>query len=160
MTCPACGTQNPSGARFCNNCGTDETQTRLAFQQEVTYAEGRVFLAVQQPAEAHEAGRVLSALVARTGTGHWRVLALQVQADALMAMGRLEDAHALYSEAAEEAERQGGLPRLWRALAGLAEASQSMGKPDQAAAHAARARVTVDRLAGTVPDERLRAGFL
>ncbi len=65
-----------------------------------------------------------------------------------------------YVAAADEAERLGRMPVLWHALAGLAEAQRSMGKSDQAAECAGRARQIIERLAATVPDERLRATFL
>ncbi len=137
-----------------------ETQTLLAFPQEVTYAEGQVFLARGQAAEARGAGQALAELVADTGTVHWHILALLLQGDAAMAQGEHEPALRLYRAAAEEAEVLARLPALWRALTGVAEAHRARGVEGEAQAAAARARDVIDRLAATVPDERLRAVFL
>jgi hypothetical protein len=112
---------------------------RLDDQLEVIHAEGRV---------------------AATGARHYRVPALLLAADAMFALGGAEAAAQAYGVAAGEAERMGRPPALWRALAGLAEAQRVLGRPQESAASARRARETIDRLATTVPDERLRAVFL
>jgi len=137
-----------------------ETQSLLDFDQTVTHAEGRVLLMLGRAADALAAADRLSALVAGTGTLHWRVPSLLLGADAAAALGETRAAASGYERAVEEAERAGLLPALWRALAGLAETERSLGDPVGAAASAARAREVIERLAATVPDERLRAVFL
>ena len=137
-----------------------ETQARMDFPQEVMHAEGRVLLTLGNAADALDRARALSNMVAATGTLHWRVPALLLWADATTALGDPEAAVPKYVEAAEEAERLGRLPARWRALAGLAEAQRALGRSDDAAASARRAREIIDRLAATVPDERLLAIFL
>ncbi len=137
-----------------------ETQSLLDFDQTVTHAEGRVLLMLGRAADALAAADRLSALVAGTGTLHWRVPSLLLGADAAAALGETRAAASGYKRAVEEAERAGLLPALWRALAGLAETERSLGDPVGAAASAARAREVIERLAATVPDERLRAVFL
>jgi tetratricopeptide (TPR) repeat protein len=131
------------------------------FPQEVAYAEARVALAGGRPTEAVQAARRLVDIAEATGTiRHWRVPALLVQAEAALALGDAPSAVAAYHAAAEEAERVGRRPALWRAHAGLADAYRALGQSDAAAASAQRARDIIDRLAATIPDERLRAAFL
>ncbi len=106
------------------------------------------------------AARTLVEMTGGTGTLHWRVPALLLLADASAALPDLTAAVSSYEAAAQEAERLGRTPVLWRALAGLAEILRALGQPDEATTKAQRAREIVDHLAATVPDERLRATFL
>ncbi len=137
-----------------------EGPNRADFLQEVTHAEGRVLLALGRTAEARDTATILSEMVAATGTLHWRVSALLLRADATLALGDAEGAAPAYAAAAEEAERQGRPPALWRALAGLAEMQRMLGQVQESVASAGRAREIIERLAASVPDERLRAAFL
>lgn len=133
---------------------------RIDFQLEVIHAEGRVLLALGQAMAARDAATALAERVAATGAWHYRIPALLLSADATAAMGDAETAAQAYREATEEAERMGRTPALWRALAGLAETQRMLGHAQESAASAGRARAILDRLAATVPDERLRAVFL
>jgi tetratricopeptide (TPR) repeat protein len=133
---------------------------RLDHQMEVAYAEGRVLVTLGQAAAARDAATALAEKVAATGARHYRVPALLLAADAMFAPGDAGAAAQSYLVAAEEAERMGRAPALWRALAGLAEAQRVLGRPQESEASAGRARGIIDRLAATVPDERLRAVFL
>ena len=136
------------------------SQTRVDFPEDVTHAEGQVLLAQGKTAEAATAGRGLLEMVEASWNLHWRVPALLLIADSAVSLGDWKEAAQTYAQAAEEADRLGRLPALWRALAGLAEAQRALRQPDAAAASARRAREIIDRLAATVPDERLRATFL
>jgi tetratricopeptide (TPR) repeat protein len=138
----------------------NESQSRFDYPEQVTHAEGRVLLAMGRPAEARTAAKILLGLIDETGIVLWRVPALQLWADAASALGDHDAAIPSYLAAAEEAERMGRVPALWRTLAGLAEAQKALGRAAEAATCAVRAREIVDRLAATVPDERLRALFL
>jgi len=133
---------------------------RLDDQLEVIHAEGRVLVTLGQAAAARDAATALAERVAATGAGHYRVPALLLSADATAALGDVEAAAQSYGVAAQEAERMGRTPALWRALAGLAEVQRVLGRSQESAASARRAREIIDRLAATVPDERLRAIFL
>lgn len=137
-----------------------EKEGRMDFPQEIAYASGRVHLAAGEPAGALSAARELFTIVEATGTLHWWAPGLLLEADALMALGEHQTALRRYEEAVTASERLGRLPILWRALGGLAEAQRALGRPEDAAASASRAREVVERLAATVPDERLRAVFL
>ncbi len=138
----------------------EDTETRLDFLQEISALEGMVHLLLARPEQAANAAQELTRLIDATGTLHWRVPALLLEADAAAALGDHGVALRRYGQAAEEAERTGRLPALWRAHAGLAEVHRRQGRPADAAASAGRAREIIDRLAATVPDERLRAVFL
>jgi len=136
------------------------SQTRVDFPEDVAHAVGVVLLGQGKPAEAANAGRALLEMVEASGNAHWTTPALLLIADAAAALGNWEDARQNYARAVEDAEDRGHTPALWRALAGLAEAQRSMGQVEAAAASARRAREIIERLAATVPDERLRATFL
>jgi len=133
---------------------------RIDSAQEVAHGEGLVMLAAGRPAEARVAAQALADLAKTAGTPHWRVPALFLEAEATGALHDGATAVPLYLEAAAEAERTDQLPGLWRALAGLAEVQQALGRDAEAASAARRAREIIDRLAASVPDERLRAVFL
>ena len=137
-----------------------EGQTRMDFPEEATHVEGRVFLVLGQAARALDSARRLFQMVVANGTLHWRVPALLLSADATASLGELVTAASTYRAAAEEAERSGRAPALWRALAGLAETQRALAHAQEATASAGRAREIIDRLAAAVPDERLRATFL
>ncbi len=133
---------------------------RLDYPQQVTHAEGRMLHATGRPAEARSAAERLIAMTAATGALHWRVPALLLLADAAGALGDPAAAASTYRSASDEAERLGRTPLLWRALAGLADTSRVMGHPGASRTSASRAGAVVDRLAATVPEERLRTIFL
>ncbi len=137
-----------------------QTQTHLDFDQTITHAAGKILLALGRPMEALQAADRLTDLVAGTGTLHWRVPSLLLRADAAAALGESQAALSTYRRAAEEAERAGLLPAMWRALVGRAEMQRATGDAPGATASAVRAREIIERLAATVPDERLRAVFL
>jgi class 3 adenylate cyclase/tetratricopeptide (TPR) repeat protein len=133
---------------------------RIDTAQEVAYAEGLLSLAGGRPAEALRFAQALAALGEPAAPPHWRVPALLLEAEAAAALKDRTTAISLYLQTAEEAERSGQLPLLWRALAGLAEVQRDAGTPSDAVATARRARETIERLAATLADERLRAVFL
>jgi tetratricopeptide (TPR) repeat protein len=137
-----------------------ETESCLDFQQRVPYAEARVLLAAGQHAKATETAKAVVKSAVATGRLYWRVPAMLIVGDIAASRKRWADATRAYASAAEEAERVGRAPALWRALAGLAEGQEARGLKEDAAQSAGRAREIVERLAAVVPDERLRATFL
>jgi tetratricopeptide (TPR) repeat protein len=139
----------------------DGARVTVDFAQEILHAQGRVLLAAGKAAEARHASKSLLKLADLTRTsGHWRIPALLLEADAATSMGEGEVATSIYMRTIEEATRVGRMPSLWRALAGLAEVQRMRGQPDAAASTARQAREIIDRLAASVSDERLRATFL
>lgn len=137
-----------------------EQETKMDFAQEVAHAAGRIHLAAGAPTDALGEARELQRVADEEETTHWRAPGFLLEGDALMAAGDHAPALRRYQDAVVESERLGRLPILWRALAGVAESQRALGRTADAAAAAARARELVERLAASMPDERLRAVFL
>ncbi len=136
------------------------SRVTMDFPQEITLAKGRILLAAGRAADARRVSKALVELASANRTiRHWRVPALLLDADAAAALDDGQAATSIYMEAIEEATRAGLLPSLWRALAGLAEVQRARGQHDDAAGTARQARDIIERLVGTVSDERLRATF-
>jgi hypothetical protein len=137
-----------------------ETQSREDFALEAMEAEGRMRLAQDRPAEARAIANALAEMLTAGGVEHWRAPALLLESEAAMAIGEPQAAVRLLEAVVQETEARHRLPLQWRALAGLAEAQRAIGHSSDAAAAARWARGVIERLAATVPDERLRATFL
>lgn len=139
--------------------GINRSQTRLEFLESVTLAEGQVLLAQGRVSDAATAAR--AALdAAASGARHWKMAALMLLGDCAAATGEWNEAAEHYRHAAEEASQTMSPPWRWRALAGLAEAQYAVGDRDEGTASARAGQDIIERLAATVPDERLRATFL
>ncbi len=137
----------------------ETVQTRLDFPQLITYAEGRVHLAAGEPEKARETAERLRNLAASAGTSYWTAPALLILGEAEAAVGDYEAAARAFLESATEAERRGGLPALWRALAALADTQRLLNQRDDAEETARRARGIIEQVGASVADERLRAIF-
>ena len=135
-------------------------QSAADYAHDLAHTGARVLLALGRRAEAREAAKVLLEEVAASDNQHWRTPAMLLLADATFALGDQAAAVQVYEAVVEEAQGLGRTPVLWRALAGLAEAQRALGQAEESASSARRAREIIDRLAATVPDERLRATFL
>jgi hypothetical protein len=81
------------------------------------------------------------------------------RAEALLDLGRLEEADAALAEALQGAAEHDVLPLAWRVHFQRAQLRQLQGRPE-AASEAAAARAIVHELAARVPDEALRRNFL
>lgn len=141
---------------------TLEQRGRAAdFQQEITLAEGHVMLERGAPDAAAAAADRLLRIASETGTeDRWRASALALKAHAFLKRGDPAEALRLFEDAAAEAARVDSPPLRWRALAGAAIAQQALHRSDDARHSARQAREIIDRLAATLPDERLRAALL
>jgi hypothetical protein len=78
---------------------------------------------------------------------------------ALLALGRPQDAVAAFRQAVLDAELLGHAPSLWPALEGLATAGAAAGDDGEAEAAHARARRAVEDFAARLAEER-RAALL
>ncbi len=136
------------------------TEDRLDFPCELTHTEGRVSLSCGKATDAKDKARALLEMVATSGISYWQVLALLLWADATVASNDPEAAIPRYTAGVEESTRLRRAPVLWRALAGLADAQQALGRFADAATSARSARDVIDRLADNVADARIRAVFL
>ncbi|MCP4409848.1 MAG: tetratricopeptide repeat protein [Gammaproteobacteria bacterium] len=83
----------------------------------------------------------------------------QLQAEALAAMGRQEDAGTLLLAAIENAEGTGEQFLLWRVHASWGKICRDMGRPAAAEEEFGAARSLIDALAATIADETLRENF-
>lgn len=90
---------------------------------------------------------------------YWTAPALLLLGEAKAAMGEDEAAVRAFLDSAADAERRGGLPALWRALAALAETQRRMNRHDVGGATSRRAREVIEQVGASVADERLRAIF-
>jgi class 3 adenylate cyclase/tetratricopeptide (TPR) repeat protein len=137
----------------------ERTQTRSYIPQELLYVEGRLTLARGDRAAAREAARKLAALVADSGTVRWRPMVRLLEAGVAWSDGS-EQAVALYTDVVREAEAAGRLPLQWRTLAARADAEKALGRATAARESARAAKEIIDRIAGGVADEPIRATFL
>ena len=83
-----------------------------------------------------------------------------VRAQALVGLGRLDDAAGALEQARAEATAQGGRPLLWRVEAAVGHLHRARRERLEARKAFDAARAIADDLASRVPDEQLRARFL
>jgi ATP/maltotriose-dependent transcriptional regulator MalT len=82
------------------------------------------------------------------------------RAQALAALGHLEDAEAELQGTLPVANRQGQRPMLWRLHANLGKVYRTMGRRPEAEREFASARAIIQDLANTIPEGALRNNFL
>jgi adenylate cyclase len=83
-----------------------------------------------------------------------------LRGQALAALGQVEEAHGVLRAAAENAQASGERFILWRIHASLARLYHALGRRPEAEGELSVARSLVAELAATIPDGRLKAGFL
>jgi tetratricopeptide (TPR) repeat protein len=84
----------------------------------------------------------------------------KLKAEALIAVGRLQDAEPLLSSAIENARATGERFLLWRVYASLGRCQSNMGQLEAADQEFSSARALIEKLAATIPDEALKDSFL
>jgi DNA-binding CsgD family transcriptional regulator/Flp pilus assembly protein TadD len=83
-----------------------------------------------------------------------------LRGQALVALGRIEEAVAELQGALHVAGAQGQRPMLWRLRADLGKAYRAIGRREHAEQEFSSARTIIQQLASTVPDGALREHFL
>jgi len=83
-----------------------------------------------------------------------------LRGEALLALGRRDEAEQSLRLASETALRQGVRPMLWRIHAALGRLHRAQGRQPEAAREFGVSRGIIQDLAAEVPDAQLRAGFL
>jgi DNA-binding CsgD family transcriptional regulator len=83
-----------------------------------------------------------------------------LRGEALVALGRMEEARAVLCSARDAAGRQGARPFLWRICVTLGKCYRTQASRRQAEEAFALARTTLEELASTLPDHDLRDTFL
>jgi len=84
----------------------------------------------------------------------------KLKGEALIAMGKMEEAHALLKAAVENAQATGERFLLWRLHASLAQLYCGIGRQSEAGKEFSTARELVEELADTVPNGEVRDKFL
>jgi tetratricopeptide (TPR) repeat protein len=87
-------------------------------------------------------------------------VAMQRKADALIGLGRLDEAHQTLTEAGSLAEKMGSRHHLWSILMGLATVNSKLGNPGEAKANRGKARQIVMKIAEGLNEVGLRESFL
>jgi len=83
----------------------------------------------------------------------------KLRGESLAAFGRVAEAEAALTDAAETAAAQGAYPLLWRIHRALGALQHAAGDPEKAAAAFRTAGEIIATLAESIPDERVRAAF-
>jgi DNA-binding CsgD family transcriptional regulator len=83
-----------------------------------------------------------------------------LRSEALIALGRVDEAYALLYSARDEAQRTGQRPLLWRICLTLGKLYRAEARLGQAEEAFAMANTIIQELANTVADEELRRIFL
>ena len=87
-------------------------------------------------------------------SGFWRL-----RAAALVAVGRPKEAESMLLAARDHAQGIGELSQLWRIQSDLAQLYGGMKRNSEADSARSAARLLIDELAATIPDEELRDTF-
>ncbi|MEX1253421.1 MAG: adenylate/guanylate cyclase domain-containing protein [Dehalococcoidia bacterium] len=95
------------------------------------------------------------------GTGRKKniVKGRRLRAQALQALGELDEAEREIARALEVAKEVGNPPQLWKTHAALGELRQAQGRPEEARQAYREALAVIDRVAAGLTDESLRQTF-
>jgi class 3 adenylate cyclase/tetratricopeptide (TPR) repeat protein len=122
-------------------------------------ADGRVLLAAEEFEAARTLANSVREFLERISIRVPLPELQQIEAEALLAMGKRDEARAMLHRAADEARAMNARRQLWPILGLLARLAQEDGAAEEAAELRHEARVIVDLIAGDVDDE-LRKSFL
>ena len=125
-------------------------------ERRLAWAWSEVWLVQGRPAEALDLADAL--LHSAPGTGPIPAL-LTVRGEALLALGRADEAVRALGDALRGAIARHERPRLWRIHLALGAAHRALGNVDPATRAVEMARATIDELATSLPAGVLRDGF-
>jgi tetratricopeptide (TPR) repeat protein len=91
-----------------------------------------------------------------TGSKKYLVKGRRLRGQALMALGRLDDAEQELSTALEAALELGNPPQLWRTHAAVGDLRQAQGRPEDARQSYGEALSVIESVAARLRDEKLR----
>ena len=132
---------------------------RWLFAGRLAEARSRVELLANRPEQAVVAANESLREALAQGRLKYSSRSRAALGDALLGIGRVEDAARAFSEAVVDAEQLGHAPSLWPALFGLARAHELLGREAQAFESRTRARETIETFARSLSEQR-RATFL
>jgi DNA-binding CsgD family transcriptional regulator len=116
-------------------------------------------LARGEPSVAREIADRLIAWTSQTGRAEVVPHLWLLRGKALAELDETAEAELALRAALDTAREQEARPLLWRIQVALGKLLRARGRRDEAERAYAAARVTIDELAATVPDEALREGF-
>jgi DNA-binding CsgD family transcriptional regulator len=121
---------------------------------------GELALAQGAPEEAFRIAEQLIESAPGATRGQPIPVLLKLKGEALLALGRVNEAALVLVEAARGAEERGARPLQWPIQRALGQARQRLGSNREAQAAFATASATIGALAATIDDAVLREGFL
>jgi DNA-binding CsgD family transcriptional regulator len=125
-------------------------------ERRLAWAWSEVRLAQDRPAEA----LALADALLRSAPGGGPIPALlTVRGEALLALGRADEAARALDDAVRGAQARHERPRLWRSHAARAALCRARGQHREARRAAEDARAAIEDLAASVPEGPLRDGF-
>ena len=129
-------------------------------QRSLWRAHIELALAGGEPARALEIVDMMVESAPHANEGSVIPLLWKLRGDALTLLGSEAEAESTLRASAEAAHAQGATALLWRIDASLGTLYRKQGRHKEAEVEHAAARTILAKLAATVTDERLRAGFL
>ena len=139
---------------------SSETPYQTVAQRLVWCARAELELARMCPEKALAIIDRLISTAANVENGQVIPRLWYVRSEALISLGRIEEAHALLCIARDEAQRLGARPLLWRICITLGKLYRSQTRREQAEEAFDLARTIIQELANTVTDEVVRGLFL
>jgi DNA-binding CsgD family transcriptional regulator/tetratricopeptide (TPR) repeat protein len=137
-----------------------ETPSQTVAQRLVWCARAELELALACPDKALTIIDQLISTAANIEDGQVIPRLWHLRSEALIALGRVDEACALLYSARDEAQRKGQRPLLWRIYVTLGKLYRAEARLGQAEEASAMANTIIQELANTVADEELRRIFL
>jgi len=137
-----------------------ETPCQTVAQRLVWCARAELELALACPDKALTIIDQLISTAANVEDGQVIPRLWHLRSEALIALGRVDEACALLCSARDEAQRAGQRPLLWRICVTLGKLYRAEARLGQAEEAFAMANTIIQELANTVADEELRRVFL
>jgi class 3 adenylate cyclase/tetratricopeptide (TPR) repeat protein len=132
---------------------------RWLFAGRLAEARSRIELLANRPQQAVAAANESLQEALAHGRLKYSSRSRATLGEALLALGKIEDAAAAFRQALADAERIGHAPSLWPVLFGLARALELLGRESEAEASRSRAQTTIEAFAGSLSEEH-RPAFL
>lgn len=131
---------------------------RWLFAGRLAEARSRIELLANRPGQAVDAANESLREALAHGRLKYASRSRATLGEAMLGIGRAEDAAAAFRQAVADAERIGQAPLLWPALFGLARVLELLGRESEAEESERRAQEMIDEFAGSL-SERHRPAF-
>src|SRR6266536_1033348 len=137
-----------------------QTLDQTMAQRLMWYAQVELALAHGNPTRALEIIDQLVVSAANVPEGEHILRVSKLQGEALIALQRITEAKAALEAAQVIAVTQGVRPILWRIAVLLGNFNKAQGHHEEAEQSYSAARILIEELAATIPDESLRDNFM